>query len=513
MPTLRVNGRNLEVPEGLTKEQADEIVEDYVIRQAQKPVAHEEFTHDFNAGNMMGNIPSSGYKAGADAANFAKQVVTEPVQTAKGFNEVMESLQLKGANFFGTPESQRASFLKNVNEDKANQVKSFISDRYGSIDKFQYTLENDPVGVISDLAGLLSTAGLAKDLSNIAGGAGMKALTSEGSALSKAGAAIDPVNLALNSAGIGVGAAINAGKSMTGNYLPNSMYQSAAKFSTTLPESERTRITQTALDNELNLDGKATSQLQYKIDFLNSEIDRLISQAETRGKSIPMQEIFKSLQKFRKTAGEMNISAIDDVKTIDSIAKKFATNLKDIGRSNIGPKDLQKLKIKTYTDINFDAKRNTGTPVKEESYRNIARDAKNAIEGMVPGISKANSSLSNLYELQPNLTRSMKRIGNKNFISLNDAIMASSGGYIGGAEGFATMAALSILGKESVRGKTAIALNRFAKQPAFQQMIANNPNISKARLVAILAGRELVEEESKKANAQSTSQQEEYSQE
>ena len=494
MPTLTVNGRKLEVPKGLTKEQTDEIVEDYVSRQAQKPASHEEFTHDFNTGNMVGNIPSSGYKAGADAANFVKQVATQPVQTAKGINEVMESLQLKGANLFGTPESQRAGFLKNVNEDKADQVVGFIDDRYGSIDKFQYTLENDPVGVISDLAGLLSTAGLAKDLSNIAGGAGMKALTSEASALSKAGAAIDPFNLAVNVAGSGVGASINAAKKATGTYLPASIYESAAKMP--VVGKDRDRKVQTALDNEINVTHTSSELLQSKIDAFNSEIDQLIKASVDSGRTIPINQLFQSLSSLKNKAGDMNLDAVSDMKIIDRISNDFQQHLKSLGKKHLTAAELQSLKVNAYSRIKHEVTNNTSSQAANNARKAFAFDAKKAIEQLEPKTQQVNKKLSDLYDLQNTQLSTAKRVGNKNTVSLQDGVILGSSGISSIAANIdpivaATVGAtLVVLGKDKVQGITAINLHKLAQKPAFQRFMENNPNVSKARLAAIIGGRE-----------------------
>jgi hypothetical protein len=340
-------------------------------------------------------------------------------------------------------------------------------NRYGSMDNALNTLEKDPVGVLVDLASITTGFGQATKIP----------------AITKAGAAANPINLA-----------VNTGKAVAGKLIPESvprsMYESVAKFSTTLPEKKRAAMVDTALKHELPPTAKGVGKLEGMVSGLNAKLDDLIAKATADGTTIPAEAVYKHLKGLRQKKGGMSMDAPGDLESINKIIGTFQKHLKDKGKSRLTAAELQELKVRTYESINWDAKRMTGSPIKEDTYKVVARGAKEGVEQIVPDVKGVNQQLGELYELQPHLSRAASRVENKNLLSVNDAPLVGAGTISGGPVGTAIGSIVAILGKDKIKGALAIKLNKMIQQPAFVKFIENNPNISQAQLLGIIAGRE-----------------------
>lgn len=112
---------------------------------------------------------------------------------------------------------------------------------------------------------------------------------------------------------------------------------------------------------------------------------------------------------------------------------------------------------------------------------------------MVPEVKGVNRSLGELYELQPHLQRSASRIENKNAVSLTDPLDITAGTMVGGTPGGIIGAVVAFLGKDKIKGNNAIRLQKLANNAKFKTFVENNPNISKAELMAVISGRQPIE--------------------
>ena len=421
---------------------------------------------DFDAVEMVKNIPSSAMNMLKDAYS----AVRHPVDTFQGVADLTRSGQRKITELSG---GDLDYFDKRgVTTGQVDQFVDFLGNRYGSVDAAKKTLQEDPVGVMADFSSLVSGSGSALRVPS----------------LTRAGAALDPINAAVNTLSYGAGKAIPKG-------LPKRMYESAAKFSTTIPEDRRAAMVQTALDNELPPTGKGVKKLDGMIQGLNETVDTLIGKATSEGKSVPIGAIYKELKSLRRRKGGMSLDAPGDTAAISKIIGDFQKHLKAKGKTRLSAAELQELKVNAYKSINWDAKRMTGTPIKEDVYRAVAKGAKENIQDMVPGVGASNKALSELYDLQPNLQRSANRIENKNALSITDPLNVTAGTVAGGPAGAAVATVISILGKDAIKAKNAIRLERLSKNANFQRFLKNNPNVSKARLAAIISGRQTTEDE------------------
>lgn len=432
----------------------------------EKPNAFDQFDEDegFSATNMVGNIPSDAVQVAKNTAN----VIMNPIDTLTGLADLGRSgLEKAGRKFeeFYMGEEIAPTPGK---EDAADAFGQMLSDDYGSVDAALNTLEERPVQSFMDILGIATgTASLtgAPRVANI---------------INK----LDPLNMAVNTAR-GTGNLIT-------EKLPQRMYQSSAKFSTTIPTPERRAMIQTALDEGLMPTNKGVQKIENRIDILNAQISDMIDGATQQGIDIPVRDIMQFLNDLRSTKGGVRLGAADDLATIDKLVEDLMVQVGD--RTHISPQEMQRFKVEAYKDIAWDAKRQTGTPIKEETYKNMARGAKTSLQDNFPDIKEINQGLSALYELQPHLSRSANRIENRNVLGLSGTLGGLGGAVSGGAPGAlmgaATMKAMT---SPTLQAKVAIALNKMKDKD--MKWLNAAENSTEVRLALQLMGRELPGEE------------------
>lgn len=192
MPDGRV--AKFEVPEGTTPEQAQQVFADFVGQQ-QAPKQRSWGDVPMEA---LTNLPASvgGVLKGVGEA------VMHPVDTAKSVAQVAAGGAIRALPQ-GAQEYLRANAsnpeLFNEAMQKSGAVGEMYKNRYGSLEGLRDTLATDPAGVAADLSSVLTGAGAATKVG----------------ALSKAGAAVDPLVAALR----GGKAAVTGAGSVAKNYL------------------------------------------------------------------------------------------------------------------------------------------------------------------------------------------------------------------------------------------------------------------------------------------------------
>lgn len=417
---------------------------------------------DFSLKKTISNIPSSAAKYAGDIAS----AVMNPIDTARSIGGLAQSVGNKiGRNAAEFIHGQEMDTLPEYSEDAANAVGGAIKGRYGSLDAVKSTLMNDPVGALADVSGL----GMASKVPGVA----------------RIAAAAEPLNIASK----GVKA---AAKAIIPERMAQNLYQSAAKFSTTLKPEQRAQIVQTALDYGVMPTSKGVAKVEGRLGILNAHLDDLIETATSSGQKIPVNAVFQHLAELRKTKGGVRLGNDSDLAAIDKIAGEFHRSMKKRGKSELTPKELQAFKVSAYKDINWDAKRMTGTPIKEDAYKSMARGAKDAISQAVPEANEINKLLGELYELQPHLSRSASRIDNRNPIGLTTPINVGAGGYLGSVAdsaglGVAAGVVASALNNPKMQARIAIALNKMKQGDV--KWLENNMHLAETRIALSLAGR------------------------
>ena len=188
----------------------------------------------------IGNVPKSAYMLGKDVYT----AVTNPIDTAKTIANLMKGVGGKAGEKFleGTalgqdiaskinetriangieplPKDENGNFVFPQTEEMelANQVGAYFTDRYGSWENFQESAIEDPVGVMSDVASVVSGVGATvKATGNISR---VSRLSDIGSTVQRVGDAMEPVTAAQRG--------ISATAQAVGNTLPGRIIEEAA---------------------------------------------------------------------------------------------------------------------------------------------------------------------------------------------------------------------------------------------------------------------------------------------
>jgi hypothetical protein len=385
---------------------------------------------------MVGNIPSSAMGVAGDIVS----AVTSPAQTITNLGNM--ALGLPQKLFPGEQGSEQV----------LNQALRGMGERYGSTDKALTTLEQDPVGTLMDASGVMTMGG--SGAARLPGRMGQA-----GRAVQRTGAAIDPLNLAGNTATYAVG-------KLTPESLPVSLYESAAKFGTTIPSAQREAMARTALREQIPLTSKGLDKTRKLIGQLDTRINDLILDAEKSGKTIPRSAVFKNFYEIKQKLGGPKIEASNDLAQINAIQKEFVSYLDRIGKKEFTPQELQAFKVDIYKRVNFDQAFGQPTMAKEAAYKSMGKAAKQELEQVAPGIRDLNRQEGELLQLMPNLERAAARIENRDIFGIGPGIKASGGQALAGDVGAGVGAAASIFDLPGVKSRTALGLSRAQQRGA-----------------------------------------------
>lgn len=400
--------------------------------KAQKPF-------EFSAIETIKNVPESFTK---EVQNIAA-AITDPKTTLTGlYNVGVGAIQ----------KADPTGFLGTDKEKYAEALGQFYIDRYGSKEKFLQTLQEDPVGVMGDASMFIT--------------GGAMALPKVGKTVGKVGAAIEPLNIATNTA-------LTVGSGLLPKTVAPGLYKSAAKFGTTIPPKQRERMVETALKEQIKLSQKGLDKATSKIDDLGNRMDTLINNATEANVKVPASEIFRFINETKQSLGGPRIEAAKDLAEINKITKDFQKYLTKIKAKELTPRQLQDFKTDAYKRIDFQKAPEKPSVAKEETYKAMSRAAKESIEQQIPEISAINQEYGRLRELLPNLERSVARIEGRDVLGIGGGVKAAGGRAVAGDIGAGIGTAQSIFEMPKVKSNIALDIYRRQNQP-FQSFIDNN---------------------------------------
>jgi hypothetical protein len=427
------------------------------IAQAYQAAKQQEASKfQFSGKEALKNLPGSIVEEGKNVVG----AITQPLQTLKGIGNLALGI------------AEKATDGVQSHEKYADALSDYYANKYGSKDAFLQELQNNPASILSDISmfvtGGASGAAKVASLSKV-GAKAAPALEK----VAKVGTAIDPLNLAANTAMYG------ASKAIPTSVAPM-MYESAAKFSTTLSPAERTRITETALKNQIPLNYEGLGMVQSKLTDLGDKMDNLITNATDQNIKIPATKVLESLKDVKKTSGGFKIEAAQDIKEINNIEKQFKTYLKQNKITSVTPQQLQDFKADAYKRIDFGRAPEKPSLAKEEAYRAMAGSARQSLEGFMPELRDINAQYGALRELQPNLQKSVGRIENRDLMGLGATAKTGAGGALGGIPGALLGFGQSLLDNPKIKGKAALELYKKQNQ-GLGMFLDNNARNTLAR--------------------------------
>lgn len=441
----------------------------------------------FSVAETISNIPSSALQLGKDIV----EPILSPIETAKSLgklgtgalfkaNEALDELTPDALDFMSEP-LFGDSVLGSENAPAAEAVGAFIDERYGSLDAFKNTVQQDPVGVLADAAAIF------------AGGSTLLPKTGKagriGAAVEGVGKAVDPLNIATSS----VKALAKSGRIIP-EALPAKLLESAVKFRPGVKNAERANMISTSLKQGIMPTVDGLNKITEKIGVLNTRLDKIIDGATTRGVEIPKGVIFSELKKVRGKLGGVKVDAAADLRIIDQVAKNLNENLKGLKKGKVTPRELQDLKTNAYKKINFDVTQGQAGFAKNEARKGIAKAAKTSLEGIDSSVQPINKDIGNLLELNKELEGVVNKLDNRNLISLDTAAKIGAGAGSGAAAGspiagtvIGTVAAVA--GNPRVKARTALVLENIRKNAATVELANNSLPPVLARALATQAGR------------------------
>ena len=412
------------------------------IAQAYQAAKQQEASKfQFSGKEAIKNLPGSIVQEGKNVIG----AITQPIDTIKGIGNLALGVAEKAIP--GGPYPQ---------EKYADAMGEYFSNKYGSKDAFLSELQNNPASILSDLSMFVTggASGAAKlaSLSKV-GAKAAPALEK----VAKVGTAIDPLNLAANTAMYG------ASKVIPTSVAPG-LYESAAKWSTKLGPEERAAITETALKNQIPLTYEGLGKVQSKLSDLGNQMDTLITNATDQNIKIPATKVLESLKDVKKQSGGFKIEAAQDIKEINNIEKQFKDYLKKNKITSVTPQQLQEFKADAYKRIDFGRAPEKPSLAKEQAYRSMAESARTSLEGFMPELKAINAQYGSLKELQPNLQKAVGRIENRDLMGLGATAKTGAGGALGGIPGAVIGFGQSLLDSPKIKGKAALELYKKQNQ-------------------------------------------------
>ena len=406
----------------------------------------------------VGNVPSSA----VELTKNVTQAVTSPVQTvkslgtlAKGVGAKIGELALENTDIgqsllqkanekriaAGMPELQKDASGKLQATDSPelqaiNQVGKFVTDRYGSMDKLKETVIEDPVGVLADLASVLS--GGAAITSKVGDITKIAEISNAANKLSKVSQAVEPINAITKSAGKIKDVAQNSfvGR-VAGDIVP------------TVSDLQKNQVVK-ALDltqGDLVTIGKKTgndvTEFIVKNDLLKSspeEIANALKEKRASTKELRNSEIAKVSSTYTPEQVPGVVKGLDTIlEGVDGVAglETVADEIRNLrSKTNFTLEDVQK--AKDLIDSNSDIYSKIGDTKSSSTARgldNIRSGIKTFIEDEVTkatqgatDIKQLNNDIQTSYAIEDAINTRSTRDLTRQKISLSDNIVLFGGG-------------------------------------------------------------------------------------
>jgi len=445
--------------------------------------------------DALWNVPGSAWQFAQDVT----QPIRHPIETAGAVGRMAAGAaeKIPGASYL-TPGPAYDIAGEKPRSAEIDAMIDHFSDRYGSVDGFKRAVAEDPVGVLADVATVLTGGGKALET---AGKLGQKvpALTRAGVAAEKVGEVTQKVGQFADPLQIG---------RRTLQALPaEGMYQSAAKFSTMaakgreLSKDVRLKMTRAALENRISPTYKGVDRLVAKIRGLDEQIDKLVRLPTEQGVLIPAEELLKHFDDLEREAWRQSPRGVTHLKEVKSIKKEFqivhgifekkimedgdvvdvitshpadrrvgevpeGSGWKLIGFESLTPEQIQRKKVKTYKKLKKAYESTLEGTYSIKAQKALARGAKDILGDLVPEIKKLNKKYGPMQDLLVALDRASSRITNRDLFGAGIGLPIKTGvGYhIGGEAGGALGFAWGLVDQPAVKAKLAILLYDLQKK-------------------------------------------------
>jgi hypothetical protein len=421
---------------------------------------------DFDTMTMVGNIPSSTVQQ----VNNMYEAVRHPVQTEQAVSDLFQSTLKKGQR--KVREIVAGVDIEPEGEEASDAAWEGLKQRYGSVERFQKTLMEDPAGVVLDLA-VVGTATRPLRMSR----------------LTQATTTLDPVNVAANTVK-------TAAKVLTPKEFPHRLYRNAnnLKFPETLPHAREIAALDAGMANKLRSTWRGDHRLETITKGLNKELQGVVDDATRYGMHLDSEGAFRHLAELRRKKGGFKVEATKDLKTIDRIEDTVRGTLPE---RYVTPRQMQDFKSDAYKRIYDPSSGKKKRQTVADTYTDLSKGAKETLQEKLPAVAAINKKLGPLLSLKKPLKTASEILPGE-YGNITRATIPAIGGamatYLGGPQiGFATGLGLAAFTSPLAKSRLAMALRKLQKGDI--GWLQNNLNATELRAVLAIAGRKEEEQE------------------
>lgn len=266
-------------------------------------------------------------------------------------------------------------------------------------------------------------------------------------------------------ASTGLGLALAAPEAIKGADLklptgavPERMYQSALKPSTTMSTGDVAKVVQTGLDNKIPVSADGVTKLNGLIQNLSDSVKSEIQGASQAGATVDPTAVAKRADSLKARFANQ-VAPDADLAAIDATQKEFLKN----NPNPIPAADAQSMKQGTYQQLKARAYGEQGSAT-VEAQKALARGIKEELEQQFPEIKATNAAQGALIGLDDPLERAVRRMDNHQLFGIGTPIAAGAGAAIGGAPGAAVAGIMKfVLDNPEVKSSLAIRLHQASK--------------------------------------------------
>lgn len=386
--------------------------------------------------------------------NFEEVLANAPSSAGKYISDTVTALDPRnwwdmGGAMVNLARGGYEKFTPDVQEHEGlvDATGEAIYNSVGNLNNIKGTFEKDPVGLLSMVAALGTGGG---SLIGKLAPAGSK-VANIANTVTKASKAADPWNFMINA---GKGLTLNAaGRGLLGlkSLDAKHLYQQVAK----LPEPKGSNIKDilnTALKHKIPPTHGGVAKAALLGRGFESAIDDAISSIPEGSPGVPINQILSDINNLKKkVSGDSSPNSDADLKAITSVVDAWrdplmARHYKKHGynpkkpfwppgqqrktpppQPTVSVRDLHELKKKLYIASSFAAKRGDFDPTANRTRKNIAKRAKEGVEGRVPSVSKLNRDWANIIDLMDPLRQRANVIDRHNSLGLQTLMSALVG--------------------------------------------------------------------------------------
>lgn len=263
---------------------------------------------------------------------------------------------------------------------------------------------------------------------------------------------------------LGMGAALAAPELAKGiklkipvGEMPERMYQSALKPSTSLPTSQVKDMVRTGLEEKIPVSAEGAKKLDGLISDLGDQVKAEL-QSKTGATVDPAAIAQRADQLKTKFANQVTPDA--DLAAIDASKKEFLKN----NPTPIPAADAQAIKQGTYAQLKSKAYGELGSAT-VEAQKALARGIKEELETQFPEIKELNAAQGKLINLDGSLEKAIRRIDNHQLLGIGTPAAAMAGGVATGTPAGALAGGILkvMLDNPEIKSKLAYALAHASK--------------------------------------------------